>query len=292
MASTTNVVLGPLAANMTDLAISYRVMAQPDPSHPVSCKFAPPRPSSLSCPRPKILGICKPWFDRADPAVQKPCRLALDHFEKDLGYKIVDIDIPLLKEGQLAHALTILSEAATATPDISHLTSPNKILLSVSRQTPASDWLLAQRVRQLLMQHLASLFVKYPGLIIVTPTTPNAGWPIREGELWCGFTDANVQLRTMEYVWLSNFTGVPCLTVPVGYTAPAKGKGREEDVVPVGLMGHAEWGSEEMLVEWGFEGEEWLGEKVGGGGGRRMPSGEAWVDVLGRARGRKDGMSG
>ena len=70
----------------------------------------------------------------------------------------------------MAHAMTILAEATTGLKSLSTLTPANKILLSVSRQTPATDYLLAQKLRHLQMQHLAHLFVKYPGLLIVTPT--------------------------------------------------------------------------------------------------------------------------
>jgi Asp-tRNA(Asn)/Glu-tRNA(Gln) amidotransferase A subunit family amidase len=265
---------------MIDLAVSFRVLSQPDPTHYLSRHFDIPRPLSPSAPRKRLLGICRPWFDRADPVVQEHCSSAIRYLTTELGYKTIDISIPLLQQGQLAHALTILSEALTATPEISHLTAPNRIMMSVARQTPASDWLLAQRVRNILMEHLAHLFREHPGLIIVTPTTPNAGWPINPGELTYGFTDANTQLRAMEYVWLANFTGVPCIQFPVGYAEPVKGRG--EGKVPVGMCGHGEWGSEEQLIEFGFDGEKWIQE---GYGGRKMP--RNWVDVFEETEKRK-----
>lgn len=266
----TTVVQGPLASNMADLEISYRVLAQPDPSHPVSRQFAPPRP--LSAPGNKILGICKPWFDRAEPVVQEACNSALQYLTSELGYQIIDITLPFLHEGQLAHAMTILSEAATAQPSTTGLSPANKILLKVGASTPARDFLLAQRLRNLIMQHLAHLFQTHPGLIIVTPTTPTVGWPIGDGELAYGVSDGNTQVRTMEYVWLANFTGVPCIQFPVGYVEGIQGKGK----VPVGLMGHGEWGSEDALIEFGFDGERWVGEGLNGG--RLRPDG--WMDLL------------
>ena len=51
----------------------------------------------------------------------------------------------------------------------------NKVLLALGNLTPARDYLLAQQLRQMLMQHLAFLYEKHPGLIIITPTTPMAG---------------------------------------------------------------------------------------------------------------------
>ena len=256
---------------MADLETFYRVLAQPDPSQYASRLFKAPGLANEK-KHNKTLGICKKWFDRADPAVQECCQAALKWFTAERGYTIVDIDIPLLHEGQLAHAMTILAEGAASIKSVANLTAANKVLMRVAQQTPATDFLLAQKLRNLLMQHLAHLYAQHPGLIIVTPTTPNAGWPIGDGELAYGMSDANTQLRNMEYVWLANFTGVPCIQFPVGFVQ-GKGEGR----VPVGLMGHGEWGSESGLVEFGFEGERWVGEGLVGG--RVRPKG--WVDVLG-----------
>jgi Asp-tRNA(Asn)/Glu-tRNA(Gln) amidotransferase A subunit family amidase len=264
-------VRGPLANCMADLEVSYRVLAQPNPSSFPSSQFDPPR--AHSGPRNKILGIYKPWFDRADPPVQEACQSVLSYFQTELGYKVIDISIPLLPEGQLAHAMTILAEGASGhKTSIYNLTPANRILMSVARQTPATDFILAQKVRNIIMEHLAYLFHKHPGLVIVTPTTPNAGWPIDPADLSYGMTDANMQLKNMEYVWFANFTGIPCIQFPVGYVNGEKGTGK----VPIGMSGQSEWGSEDALIEFGFDGERWLHE--GSAEGKLRP--EGWVDVL------------
>ncbi|KAF1922919.1 amidase signature enzyme [Didymella exigua CBS 183.55] len=266
-------VRGPLASSMIDLELSYRVLAQPDPNSYPSAVFSPSQ--ALTGPRNKVLGIYKPWFDRADPPVQEACHSALQYLQFELGYQVIDITIPLLHQGQLAHAMTILAEGAAGhQTSIYDLTPANRILMSVARQTPATDFLLAQRVRNIIMEHLAYLFKKHPGLIIVTPTTPNAGWPIEEADLAHGMTNANMQLKNMEYVWLANFTGIPCIQFPVGYVDGEKSKGPGK--VPIGLSGQGEWGSEDALIEFGFDGESWLHE--GYAGGKLRPA--EWVDVL------------
>ena len=267
-----NGVLGPMASSMADLEIAYRVMATPDPNNPSSSLFPVASPQSVPRSHPKTLGIYKPWFDSADPLVLNVCHDALSYYES-IGYTIVDITIPYLTEGQLAHAMTILSEISTGIHDLKGLTAGNKILLSVGKQTPASDFLLAQKMRNLLMQHLAFLFKSHPGLLIVTPTTPIAGWHISGGaaDLKHGVSDANMSIRNMEYVWLANFTGCPALSVPVGRVQAKEGNGR----IPVGLMAMGEWGSEDALIEWGKAGEEWAWED-----NSRMGRADGWVDVL------------
>ncbi|KZP29681.1 amidase signature enzyme [Athelia psychrophila] len=275
LASTTDV-LGPMAANMADLAIAYHTMAQPDPSNPTSALFPTPKPLSLSTPRKKVLGIYKTWFDRADAPVRALCQSAIDHLTGKLGYEVVDISIPLIHEGQSAHALTVLSEIGSSFPDVTGLTAPNKVLISVGLRAQSADFLAAQKLRHILMQHLAALWQTHPGMVIVTPVTPNAGWHIAaQGDLKYGVSDGNMSIRSMEYVWMANFTGCPALSCPVGYADAKEGEGK----IPVGLMGMGEWGSEANLIEWGFDGEAWLNNGLEGGRKRS----EAWVDVLGLA---------
>jgi Asp-tRNA(Asn)/Glu-tRNA(Gln) amidotransferase A subunit family amidase len=276
-------VTGPLAASMSDLEAAYRIMATPNASEPKCAHFSPP--GTVSPSRPKVIGIYKEWFDRADGPSLKICSQVVDYYKTKLGYEIVSIEIPYAPEGQLAHAMTILSEMAirarinphNASNWFSGLNPANKVLLAVGNQTPAYDYLLAQQLRQMLMQHLAFLYQKYPGLIIVTPTTPMQGWKIaKEGDLKHGVTDGNTSVRSMEYVWLANFTGNPAISVPVGYIEPAQGKGK----IPIGLMAMGEWGSEDELIAWGKESEGWLNGSYPGG--RQRP--ENWVDVVENAK--------
>lgn len=278
-------VKGPMAASISDLEVAYRVMATPNPESPLCSLFSAPRPlsASINSNRPKVLGIYPAWFNRADEPVLSLCRNIIKHYETNLGYTVVDIEIPYLVQGQKAHAFTILDEMAnrtrarSASPAtwLQALNPANKILLSVAETTPASDYLLAQQMRNLLMQHLAYLYQKHPGLIIVHPTTPMPGWPIGNypGDLSYGVSDGNRSIRNMEYVWLANFTGCPAINCPVGYVDPVKGKGK----IPVGITGMGNWGSEDVLIEWGREAEMYLNNEAQGGG-RQRPSN--WEDVL------------
>lgn len=265
-------VVGPMASNMADVAIAYRIMALPNPSDPRSALFSPPLPSDDL--KRKVIGICKPWFDSADPAVLNACHAALAAYGS-AGYEIIDINMPYLVEGQLAHAVTILSEITVGIHDLGHLTPANKILISVGQKTPAVDLLLAQKMRNLLMQHLSFLFTRYPGLLVVTPTTPNVGWPVAGGaaDLKHGVSDANMSVRNMTFVWLANFTGCPAISIPVGMAEPKEGKGR----IPIGLMAMAEWGAEEELIEWGKVGEQWA---HGDDGEKSVSRPENYVDML------------
>ena len=271
-----------MANCIADLEVGYRFMATPDPEDKASALFAPPTMAPLRHPvesrsGKRTLAVCKAWFEAADPAVLNLCTQALDHYAS-LGYTIVDISIPYLHEGQIAHALTIMTEAGSTVSHPQDFSPGNQILLATFRQTQSGDFLLAQKMRNLLMQHLSWLWEQHPGMLVMSPTTPNAGWEIGKGELGCGgVSNGNMSVRNMTYVWLANFTGCPAISVPVGMAeGGAGGKGK----MPVGLMAMGEWGDEGGLLEWGWVCERWV-RKEG-----RMERPGGWSDVLGIVGGR------
>ncbi|KAH6693688.1 amidase, partial [Plectosphaerella plurivora] len=276
--SGTAAVRGPLAVDMRSLIALYEVASAPDPRS----DFPPSRPFRFSSDskRPKILGLPEAWFSRADPAVQRLCRALIARLVKEKGYTVVPIDIPFVAEGQISHAITLLGDAASLLQDMKGISPANRILFALGRTTPAWDYLLAQKLRRVLMQHLAWLWEQHPGMILVTPTSASAGWPIRkEKELKYGISDGDQTMKTMEYVWMGNFCGVPSITVPAGF-APAEGKEADAPAtVPVGLMGTGEWCSEESLLRFGLDAEE-----VGADIQRRPPN---YVDVIALARARR-----
>jgi Asp-tRNA(Asn)/Glu-tRNA(Gln) amidotransferase A subunit family amidase len=277
--SGTAAVRGPLAADMRSLIAMYEVASAPDPRS----DFPPSPPFRFSgdgAARPKILGLPEAWFSRAEPSVQKLCRALIARLVKEKGYAVVPVDIPLVAEGQIAHAITLLADAASLLQDMTGISPANRILFALGRTTPAWDYLLAQKLRRVLMQHLAWLWEQHPGMILVTPTSASAGWPIRkERELKYGVSDGDQTMKTMEYVWMGNFCGVPSITVPAGF-APAEGKDAEAPAtVPVGLMGTGEWCSEESLLRFGLDAEE-----VGADLQRRPPN---YVDVIALAKAQR-----
>lgn len=273
-------VYGPIASSLDDLAIAYRVMAQqdtssrsatfPDPLHPAHSG------NMSRKDRPKYLGLCDEWTSRAHPSVRALYDKAIDFYVRKHGYQKVSIRIPFLPQLQKAHALTILSEIRSGLQphQIPHLTHHNQLLMSVAgSHATAQDLIAAQKLRSLLMRHLASLWEKWPEMLIVTPTTPLPGWRIQEADLARGLSDSDTSLKNMEYVFLANFSGNPAVSVPMGYMEVDGGGG----YVPAGLMAMGIWGSEEQLIEWGRESEGLLSEE---GGSIRRPGGKGWVDIL------------
>jgi Asp-tRNA(Asn)/Glu-tRNA(Gln) amidotransferase A subunit family amidase len=266
-----------MAANMVDLELAWRVMAQPDLLDADAKLFAEPV-SIASLPAwKKVIGIFRPWFDRAELDVRNACQATIDWLVAKLGYTVVDISIPMIHEGQTAHAMTILCEIISGTSSFSRLTPANKLLMSVGSKTPGIDLLQAQKLRTVLMQHMAYLYETHPGMVIVTPTTPNAGNCFRPGDLTYGCSDGNMTLRSCEYVYLANFTGLPALSVPVAYLEPQAGTSGK---IPIGLMAIGEWCSEDELIAFGYDCERYLGDVYENG--RLKP--QNFVDIIGLAK--------
>jgi Asp-tRNA(Asn)/Glu-tRNA(Gln) amidotransferase A subunit family amidase len=284
--------LGPMAADMASLTTLFQTISTPHPTSPFPPLSLPP-PLSLhllpSTP-PKLLGIPTAWFARSTPAIQALCNSLIRRLVATGAYTTIPITIPFLPEGQVAHALTVLTDGATLLPppQTKNLTAANRILLALGRTTPSTDYLLAQKLRRLLMQHLAWLWQQHPGMMIITPTTACEGLPIQNegGELRYGLNDGDRTMQSMEYVWLANFCGLPSLSVPAGFVQGTT-KGRKGEVggdVPVGLMDTGEWCSEAGLLEFGRVVEGVSAER------RRRPG--VWVDVVGRARGGRGEWEG
>ncbi|KAJ5331713.1 hypothetical protein N7476_001496 [Penicillium atrosanguineum] len=287
-------VLGPMAASIDDLALAYRVMAAPAPASqdPISSQFPKPVPLPSDRKRTKTIGIVRDWIDRAETPVRTVFDTALDYYRQN-GYEVIDITIPYLPEGQRAHILTIMAEIASGldASQIKQLTAPNKVLVSMGMwQITAQDLLAAQRLRNLLMTHVAYLYKTHPGLMILSPTTPLPGWHIDGGEsdLARGLSDGKTSVRNMEYVWLANFIGCPSINCPAGYD--------RRSGVPIGLMAMSEWGTEEDLIDFARDGEGVLdlpanqpsceNEEDSEAKGLRAPSSKEsnWEDVIALAK--------
>lgn len=259
--SNTCAVNAALAADITSLTAFYRVIGAPDIACPIASLIPPLYPLASFPPFPtqssngEILGNPESWFARSTPAIQRLCRSLLDRLVSTYDSTHVPIDIPFLPEGQSTHAITVLSDAATVFPSTSNPTPANKILIALGTVTPSTDYLLAQKLRELLMQHVSHLWKRHPGMIIATPITPCAGWRIErpEVDMKSGISDGDKTQSTMEYTCMANFLGVPTLSVPAGFVGVEgeEGAGEEADEggIPVGLMGMGEWAGEEDLLE-------------------------------------------
>lgn len=214
--------IGPLAWSAIDAALTYALIAGPDLKDPAS--LHQPLPSLKGWDEPNLkglkLGVYWDWFRHAGAEIVAACEAMLKEYEK-MGCEIVEIVIPNLEANRVAHSVTILAEMAQAmhaTYDEHHKEHALdvRINLAMARQLAGTDYVTAQRVRTRMMNHFRDAFQKVD--MILTPSTGIAAPEIKRGALPNGESDLTTTVEIMRFVTVANFTGLPAISFPVGYT--------------------------------------------------------------------------
>ncbi|KAI8929676.1 amidase [Entophlyctis helioformis] len=236
-------VVGPIGATAHDLALSYALMAGPNPDD-VTAKNNPAtvvkdfdKIESLAGIR---IGVYWPYFEDADPVIVAACKAALDKLV-ERGATLVEIAIPDLALYRTCHAMTILSEMsvfASTLPQASQLgTGTRLMLLTATALTPA-DYINAQQIRTRGMDLMRRLYKDVD--VIVTPTTAILPPKIVDGALTHGYSNYSEGSKAMQYIFFGNFLGLPAVTVPVGYAEPSS--------LPIGMQFMGKWWDENLLL--------------------------------------------
>ena len=214
--------VGPLAFSAADAALTYAVIAGPDPKDPTS--LHQPLPALKGWDDLNLkglnLGVYWEWFRHADAEVVAACDAMLREYKK-MGCRIVEIVIPNLEANRVAHSVTITSEMAQAmqaTYDEHHREHglDVRINLALARQFTATDYVTAQRIRTRMMRHFQNAFRQAD--MILTPTAGIAAPEIKKGALPDGESDLTTTIEIMRFATAANMTGFPAITFPVGYT--------------------------------------------------------------------------
>ncbi|KAI8588377.1 amidase [Geranomyces variabilis] len=232
-------VVGPLAATAADMAVAYAVMAGPDPEDP-NTMVQPPvvLPSGDKGVKGLKIGVYKPYFEDAEPAVVAVCRALLDELVTR-GAVLVDITIPELEDMRVAHANIITSEMASAMSSFptTSLSPASRLALNVTQSTLAPhDYITACRVRTRAIATLKALYANVD--VIATPSTAIPAPKVFAGaKEWSDYTTS---AKSMRYIVMANLCGVPAVTVPAGYTPV--------DKLPIGMQFQAKWWNESLLL--------------------------------------------
>ena len=214
--------IGPLAGSAADAALTYALIAGPDPKDTTS--LHQPLPSLKGWDNTNLkglkLGVYWPWFRHADTEVVAACEAMLKEYEK-MGCEIVEIVIPNLEANRVAHSITITSEMAQAMNETygEHHKEHGldvRVNLALARQFSATDYLTAQRIRTRMIDHFKNAFQQVD--MILTPTTGISAPEIKKGALPEGESDLTTTIEIMRFATAANMTGLPAITFPVGYT--------------------------------------------------------------------------
>ena len=204
-------VLGPLTASVLDAAIAMDVLC-PDKS-----KFDLTDIQKESLDGIKI-GVYWEYFQHANKEIVDACKLAVEKMVS-LGGECVDIKIPELEEVRVAHAMTTASEFGLGlAPDIDNnfekLTVETLALVGMGYTVSAKDYINFQRQRTRSIHTLEMLFDEVD--VIVTPSVATLAPPIPKGAEEYGIMSLKTTFRSMRFVSLANFTGIPGIAIPVG----------------------------------------------------------------------------
>ena len=222
--------IGPIGSCVDDVTLAYNVMAGPDPLDILSCNqpgvhLSQYLKEDLSDIK---IGIFPPWFSDAERDIVQCCQLAVEQL-KQLGATTHNISINSLELQRVAHAAIISSEMRAAIDpylqeERQRFGLDTRLILSLSSLFSSADYVKSQQVRTLAIQEFDQAFQEVD--IIITPTTAVCAPAIQAEE-----SEAEASLSTttklMRYSFCSNLTGLPSLSLPIGYNSKA---------LPIGLQ--------------------------------------------------------
>ncbi|KAL3130473.1 hypothetical protein ABBQ38_008292 [Trebouxia sp. C0009 RCD-2024] len=227
---------GPIAATVADAAIMYAVTGNAGTKHlgPVPPVRLPKKLADGTERDPmhgQRLGIFWDWFNDAAPEVVDTCKAAVNSLCAK-GAEVVPISIPELDAARVAHVYTFGSEAASChmqelqTPSLRRqMAADVRVTLGISQSFKAQQFVQGQRIRSRMVTYMEKAFQEVD--FIVTPTIPDAAPPIQPDVHQAGESDLSTVGWLMRFVFLSNFTGHPAISVPVGHTTQG---------MPIGLQ--------------------------------------------------------
>jgi Asp-tRNA(Asn)/Glu-tRNA(Gln) amidotransferase A subunit family amidase len=235
--------VGPLGASVYDTALGYAVMAGHDPRDPNTAYQPPCELGALENPSVDGLriGIYDPYFSDAHESIVNACERAVESLCRR-GATRHDITLPGLDLLRTTHMVTIVSEMLSSM--MPQLNKDRRVFghdvrlnLALARRITNADYVKAQRLRSRFYRDFSRVFENVD--VIVTPTTACTAPVIKDDALKTG--DSNLPLldQIMRFSPAANLTGLPGLSVPVGYDAAG---------LPIGLqiMGPA-WSESRLL---------------------------------------------
>ncbi len=235
--------LGPIGATAVDTAIGYAICSGQDPKDPMSLGQPPMhlRDFHNLDLNGVTLGIYPQWFDDAAPEVAQRCRETLKVLEQ-AGASVKEVSIACLEETRVAHAITILTEMATAMEphyekhrtDFGHAT---RINLAMGRAFTSGDYMLAQRTRTEAMREWDRVFSEVDA--VITPTTACTPPYLEPGTTRYGESDLSLLTEIMRFVVCGNLCGFPAISFPAGYS---------EMGLPIGMQAIGRHWDEHLLL--------------------------------------------
>lgn len=214
--------VGPMTRSAADAALLLDAMAGHDPLDPHTWGRRPPQRPDTAAPVAHMrVGIPRP---QEAEVVSPPVAAALEQAQRvlnDAGCHLVEVDLPSYEDARtLFWAISAAENAETQRANLHAHPDAYDInvweLLTVGEFVPATEYVHAQRVRQLFSDRLSTVFSQVDALLM--PVLPLAPWPNDQTVFELdGRVEHKMAVMT-RYSPLFNLTGHPAASVPFGFT--------------------------------------------------------------------------
>ena len=227
--------IGPLARSVADAALALQVLAHYDPLDPSSIPVPVPDYSAELGQGIEGLTVGVPvdfYFDGIDPEVDVVTRAAVTQLEK-LGARVQEVSLPSLRyadalqldftaDSFVLHEPWLTSRRDKYTPELAERYLAGQFML-------ARDYIKSLRVQRLVKEEFARAFQEVD--VLATPTNLLPAPRIDAQTVSIGGVEHDLSAPGSMVLYRngfpSNFTGLPSLSVPCGFS---------QNGIPLGLQ--------------------------------------------------------
>lgn len=235
---------GPLCATVRDTAISYGYLAGKDEQDCLTL-FQPPvhlgdfENTDLKGMR---IGVDYDWLNETDEEIKAGFHQAIQWLSTKHNATIVKIHFPEKEEVVRALTKTIAAEMDNTNKELydNHYDELNIDVLSslkVGRTISSHEYLQCARQRTRSMNALKYIFTQVD--VILTPAFNEFQPVVTPSREKYGYSNLNLTYAVCKLAFLGNLTGIPAITLPVGYS-------KVNMPLPVQIM--ASWWREDLLL--------------------------------------------
>lgn len=229
--------VGPMARTVSDVAILLGAIAGRDAlDETTSAVSVPDFAAGLNGAKRKKRALRIGWprdyfFERVEPEILEALKKAARQCE-ELGAKIEEVSLPHVAESvdpstqiALAEARVVHENAGYFPAHAAEYSEETRKRLEMGADVCAVDYLKALEFRKVVRGDFEKAFERVD--VILTPTTPIAAPGMDEAMISVGGEEEHVRMALLRMNRPSNFTGLPAISVPCGFS----GNG-----MPIGLQ--------------------------------------------------------